>query len=246
MVIFVDGSFLIMGVCCTVNIYQVKTGVATKNASYYFSICAIFAYIPYFLVLLGYLFYKFADLESERLMSRVGNFYRDFDLKGAGRMAFVYTFFEYARRTAICYVITFGRESVTIQLLFIQFLSIFILIFVGIVKPFNRTRGNGIEIWNEYTIMLIYCHCLTQTDFVEDIKGRLVMGWSLIGLISLSIVINFGSMITNDLKKVFRQIKLFLMKKKWVKAMQIERERKAKIDKYRKSVLGDLAIQHKP
>ena len=113
-IIFVDGSFLIMGVCCTVNIYQVKTGVASKNVSYYFSICAIFAYIPYFLTLLGYLFYKFADLGSERLMNRVGNFYQNLDLNGAGRTAFVYTFFEYARRTAICFVITFGRESVTI------------------------------------------------------------------------------------------------------------------------------------
>ena len=117
--------------------------------------------------------------------------------------------------------------------------------FVGILKPFNQTRGNGIEIWNEYTILLIYCHCLTQTDFVEDIKGRLVMGWSLIGLISLNILINFGSMIASDLHKFFHRIKLYVMKKKWVRAMQIEQERRAKINVYRKNILDGLA-QDKP
>lgn len=63
MIIFVDGSFLIMGVCCTVNIYQVRTGVASKNTSYYFSVIAISAYIPYFFSLLGYLLCKFSELD---------------------------------------------------------------------------------------------------------------------------------------------------------------------------------------
>lgn len=61
-IMFIDGSFLIMGVCCTVNIYQVKLGVASKNTSYYFSISAIFAYTVYLLCLLSYLLYKYTKL----------------------------------------------------------------------------------------------------------------------------------------------------------------------------------------
>lgn len=68
--------------------------------------------------------------------------------------------------------------------------------------------------WNEYTILLIYCLCLTQTDFVDNVRGRKVMGWSLIGLISLNIVINFGSMITSDLKKTIKRLKYHFIRKK--------------------------------
>ena len=160
-IIFVDSSFLILGVSCTVNIYQVYVGVISKNFSYYFAIFAIVCYIPYLLVLLFYLCREFPKLETERMKKRVGNSYVDFDLKGAGRSALVYMAISYSRRVALCFVITFGRSSIVAQLLFTNFCSLLIITFIGIMKPFKTKTLNRLELFNEYTILLLYCHCVT-------------------------------------------------------------------------------------
>ena len=102
------------------------------------------------------------------------------------------------------------------QLFFTNFCSVVIICFIGIVRPFNSKAGYLLELMNEYTILLLYCHCVTQTDFVGDIRGRMFMGWSLIVLISLNIAINFGYMLVRDLSQTFRKLKLHILKKKWL------------------------------
>lgn len=87
MLTFIDASFLILGACCAVNIYQVYMGEAPKNFSYYFALLLIFSVNPYLLGLLGYLCRKFNELHEEKIMKRIGNAYKDFDLVGAGRPA---------------------------------------------------------------------------------------------------------------------------------------------------------------
>ena len=207
MITFIDASFLILGVCCAVNIYQVYTGVASKNFSYYFAICAIFSYNPYLLGLLGYLCRKFPHLQTQQVKNKVGSAYADLDLK-KGRSVLVFMVLSYTRRVALCFVITFGRTSMVAQLFFTNFCSLLIIGYLGLVRPFNSVSGNRLELLNEYTILLLYCHCVTQTDFVEDPNGRKVAGWSLIALISINIIVNFGSMIASDLNKLFRRVKL--------------------------------------
>lgn len=85
--------------------------------------------------------------------------------------------------------------------------------FIGIVRPFNSAIGNRLELANEYTILLLYCHCITQTDFLQDPVGRGAMGWSLIALFSLNIILHLGVMIGKDLYTVFRKLKIYLLKR---------------------------------
>ena len=139
---FIDASFLILGACSAVNIYQVYMGVAPKNISYYFAVLLIFSINPYLLGLLGYLCRRFKDLDQDKIKKRVGNAYDNFDIKGAGRPALFYMVLSYTRRVALCFVITFGRSSIVAQLFFTNFCSVFIICFIGIVRPFNTRAGN--------------------------------------------------------------------------------------------------------
>ena len=59
------------------------------------------------------------------------------------------------------------------------------------------------ELWNEFTILLIYGQILAQTDFVEDPEKRLDSGWYLIYLITVNVMTNFGYVFITEAIEVF-------------------------------------------
>ena len=76
-----------------------------------------------------------------------------------------------------------------------NFGSILLLIFVGQYRPLESNWGNILDLLNEYTILVLYCIAITQTDFVSEMAGRNAMGWLMIIIISLNIFLNFGSIL---------------------------------------------------
>ena len=69
----------------------------------------------------------------------------------------------------------------------------------------------------------------------------MLMGWSLIGLIVLNIVVNFGSIIVKDFMTVCTKLKIYLLKKRWAQNRRESKERRDRINLYRKTVLNDFA-----
>ena len=80
-----------------------------------------------------------------------------------------------------------------------NFGSILLLIFVGQYRPLASNWENILDLLNEYTILVLFCIVITQTDFVLKIVVRGAMGWSLIALISISIVLNFSNILVLEL-----------------------------------------------
>ena len=76
-----------------------------------------------------------------------------------------------------------------------NFCSIILLFYVGRFRPFASNWENILELLNEYTILVLYCIAITQTDFVSKMAGRNAMGWLMIAIISLNILLNFGSIL---------------------------------------------------
>ena len=65
---------------------------------------------------------------------------------------------------ALAFVITFGK-MVVVQIFFMNFCSILLLIFVGVYRPYASKKENMLDMMNEYTILVLLCHVVTQTDF---------------------------------------------------------------------------------
>ena len=62
------------------------------------------------------------------------------------------------------FVITVGK-MVVVQIFFMNFCSILLLIFVGVYRPYASKKENMLDMMNEYTILVLFCHVVTQTDF---------------------------------------------------------------------------------
>ena len=217
---------MVLSVCFSVNIHQVYKGEIKPNSSFYFAFITMFTIIVYLIVLFCYLLYKFKDLETEGVRKRVGDAYLNLAVSKNGRGVLFFWLLTFVRRLAIGYVVTFGQFSLVSQLFFINFSSIFMMALVGIFRPYKDEVENRFEIFNEFTYLIVYCHIVCQTEFVLDIAGRDVMGWSLIGVISVNILVNFGNVLVQDLMKLHYRIKFWCLKKAAIKKRQMMFEEK--------------------
>ena len=89
-ILFFEGIILIVLVCCSIDIYQVYTGVEKKNASYYFSICAISTAGLYMSTLIIYLYCNFGKLGAEQQKNLVGAAYTHLAVGKASRSVLVF------------------------------------------------------------------------------------------------------------------------------------------------------------
>ena len=125
----------------------------------------------------------------------MGAVYANLAVSNNGRPVLAFWFLSFVRRLAIAYVTTFGQYSLVTQLVFIHFSTIFMMALVGFIKPYTNEIENIFELLNEFTYLMLYCHLICQTDFIQDIAGREIWGWSLISLIALNILVNLGNVL---------------------------------------------------
>lgn len=118
--------------------------------------------------------------------------------------------FSFVRRIALAAVVTFGRTSILAQLLFIQFCSIMVIAYVGYMRPHLAKGDRRMELWNEFTILLLYGQILAQADLFDLPETRIVAGWSLIGVLVLSVVTNFGYVVITETCELVRWTKLMM------------------------------------
>ena len=109
-----------------------------------------------------------------------------------------------------------------------------LLIFVGVFRPYLSNWENILDMLNEFTILLLYSHLITQTDFVIDIAGCYIMGWSLICVICLNIGVNLGNILVRDIWALCRKLKLYYLKKAFLKKKLLQQEKQKFINQYRK------------
>ena len=156
----------------------------------------------------------------------MGAVYRNLSVGKVDRLVLVYWFITFVRRVGIAYAITFGTFSLVAQLFFVNFSSLFMMGFIGLARPYNSTAENVLELVNEFTVLMVYCHLICQTEFVQDMAGRQLMGWSLIFVVVLNMLINFGNILAQNLMTLYLKIKFYFLKKKILKQKKLIMERR--------------------
>jgi hypothetical protein len=205
--------------------------VAKKNASYYFAFGALSTVALFLTILIVYLKCKFSQLGTENLIKRVGSAYNHLETAiKTGYSILAFFFLSFARGFALAFVMTFGISSFVGQLFYTNFSSILLLSFVGIFRPFKSKLDNILDMLNEFTILVLCCLMVTQTDFILQITGRNFMGWPLICVICLNIAVSLGCIVVQDISVLCRKLKLHYLKRNWENKMRLLRERKLKID----------------
>ena len=74
--------------------------------------------------------------------------------------------------------------------------------YLFIIRPFEDSRVNRLEIFNEYIFSLATLHMVLFSDCYDNSHMKYSLGWTFISLILLQIVVNFYVLISSILKNV--------------------------------------------
>ena len=160
-IMFIDGSFLLISVCCLIHIYQVREGAYDSTGPSYYLACGfLLCSIPYILVLVGYLCHKFPMLRSEKLMRRVGDAYSTLAVKNGNRIILGQLVLSFVRSLALSLTITYGRYSATTQRVFMSYAPLFMIGFTAMVRSHKEPLEDRLELFNEFTMLVLYGHCI--------------------------------------------------------------------------------------
>ena len=236
--LFVDGSLLLFLVSSIVTLYDAKNNEAVQILNFCCSVVFTILAVPIPLALTGYLFYNFKKLRSDPIFDRIGEAYAS--LKNE-RTVLIFYSLSLVRRIALGFMVTLGRKNLIASLLFMNYSSLVLIAVIATVRPFSSRSQNVLEIVNEFSILLLLCHCVTQTEFVEDPEARWVAAWSLNSLIILNVVGNMGFIMIRDGDDIYHKLRHLYLKRQHKKSLVAAAERQKRIDDNRKMILKTFA-----
>ena len=90
-------------------------------------------------------------------------------------------------------------ETPGVQIIIINLINLGSCIYYGGVQPFDTRFRRRIDLFNEFSILLITWHMMCFTDFVLSSDTQWLVGWSMIfciclnAFVNISIVLGVGS-----------------------------------------------------
>ena len=137
------------------------------------------------------------------------------------------TFSFISRRLFIAGVIVFASFFPALQVQVTLATSVITMIYSCNVKPFTDKKMNYIDMFNEWTIMLMAYATIPYSDFLADPYFKYQIGWLVLGGFLLNLFINIGFIVLMTLINIFRKIKAKCKAnkiKKKQKKFQVEKE----------------------
>jgi len=97
--------------------------------------------------------------------------------------------------------------------MFLMYLSIAVMIAIGLSEPLETKKLNRIEMFNEAFVMFAIYHLVIFTDFVPDIETKYLMGWSCIAVTSFNMLVNLTIVFIETMVDLHHKLKRWLKKK---------------------------------
>ena len=116
------------------------------------------------------------------------------------------TLFFLLRRVFLAGSIVYGGEFPFLQAFLNIGISIAILIYLILVKPFLSRNSIKYEVYNEVTVLILSYLQIPLLDIVTNVEIRYAIGWLMVALTLTNIVVNFGSLLWSVLVFIYHKI----------------------------------------
>ena len=130
-----------------------------------------------------------------------------------GPIAFSFTLFFCARRLAFALVIGQVHWTIVYQIFVLDLVSTLMLCYFVAIMPMMDGINNAIQIFNEIVVLLCIEGMFLFTSYVPDVRTRYQMGQKVLLLVAMNIIINFIVLIAILLKKIYKAMRTWFVKR---------------------------------
>jgi len=107
-------------------------------------------------------------------------------------------------RRASFVLVCFNLEKIPgIQLIVVNLINLASCLYYGGVQPFETRFRRRLDLFNEYSILLITWHMMCYTDYVVRVDTQWLVGWSMIICISFNALVNIIIILGSGGKSIY-------------------------------------------
>ena len=171
-----------MIVMALINIKQVKEDKAPANASYNFAVFTLILYSISSVMVAIFVSMKPKHLVKHSMTRRCGYIYLPyhFEKPTKGSLASIYPALNIARIFVLVITIMYGGHLLVVQMMVICLSTIFIMSWVGFVRPYRDPGTNSEQLYYEFTILLVTNFLLVSSISSLKFDAKPMLGWAII------------------------------------------------------------------
>jgi len=188
-------------------------------------------WLPFFVVALGvmpflilYMRYNFDKLLEPEWADRFDVTTSELDLR-EDRNVLLWPFFFMVRRMLYALLLVFLTGYPVFQIAGMVMMTVFMVIFMGHVRPFATKFQHYNELYNECTVMILTYHLICFSNLNTDADSAYIMGFSMVFFTLQNVLINLGMLIGFALRDVIRARRAKFLKIKMESNRQRHRKR---------------------
>jgi len=138
-----------------------------------------------------YMYQNYDTLSKKALKEKIGVAYED--LKNYQRIPFSdfisYPSFFFVRRLFLAMTVVFLKNHFYVQALLLIAQGLVATMILATHKPHLTRSSNYFEVMNEVAVLVTIYHLFLMTDYVQELKTKRALGYSMVGVMALQALI---------------------------------------------------------
>jgi hypothetical protein len=189
---FITETYMILSISTFTNLFVFHFNSFGTTASSNMTMIALPILLIMPIFALTFLLRKRTKLAKPSVRSRFLALYETLAYKREGVAVLFEPFVFYTRILMLAAALLFLQGQRAIQIVIAIWLSVFMVMFVGLVNPYTTREKTFFEQFNEFGIMIIIYHLMCFADTLPDIAGQIKVGWSMILFIIFNLFVNIS------------------------------------------------------
>jgi len=127
---------------------------------------------------------------GKSFMDRFGSLVKPLHTHRCGAAVVTQLYFDKLRKLWLVYILVYMQANVYQSLLMANYQALMMSIVMGHVRPYTEQRHTRIELFNEFTALVVLYHLNLFTDYVPQVEIREYIGRSLSVVICGNLAVN--------------------------------------------------------
>ena len=164
-------------------------------------------------VLIAYFLLRKTDrLLEENYVASIGCLYSE--LRIESKWALSYNIIFLLRRAINALMLSLLSDYCAFQVMTLTLMSLFMIMYLMLVRPFQDPKINNMDIFNECTVLVCNMHLFVFASIDSSLTIHYFAGWSMLFLTGLSLMINMAIALTISMTEIKKRLcRLRLMKR---------------------------------
>ena len=177
MIQIVQAGFIPITIACFLQISYPLETTSGEELGYKFGLATAFiTFIIYPIIMIGVIFASKETLMLPEMKQRFGQIYNGHNINTPFQRAFRLVFI--VRRWLVLYIAFFMSERPFFQIIAMNLLNMFTMIYHGQAEPFNSRQARRMDFFNEFTVIVITYFMFIYNDNVQDEDVKFFIGWA--------------------------------------------------------------------